>query len=525
VTENPKPLEIPEAQATPGVNGVFWLQGALLAGLFFSIFGSTMPPLYHDWRTFDTFSHGMLVPLISAYLAWQKRAQLRATPIQPSLWGITLIAPAVALAVVGSAVGDSFTERIAMVLCFAGLVWTLFGTAIFQRAGFALAYLFLMIPLPYVVVKEVAYHLRIVNAAMAAPMLRLLAVPVYRDGYFLHLPDITLEVADLCSGISSVFSLLALGAAYVYSVALRPAWKIVAVASTFPFAALINLFRIILTAALAYYVSPAVLGVLVHQMTGTITFFIALILFIALIEILQRRFARRIAAPSMQPSSAAEIANSTVPASGKSWSAVGAALAVMIAGGYFTLNVRAQADIGLAAPLDTIPLAIGRFEAAEKNTEGFYKDANAERDLTRKYAAALGLPIEVYVAFRGRQQDDRRLHSPKLQFPFGWNFLWIEPNQVASRSGTIHANWMLTQSNQKQVLVLYWYQRQGFTFSSETQHRLSQIRGAIFQGRTDGAVVRLALPVVSPENLAETKERLAAFAADFYPELQRVLPQ
>src|SRR6185436_15232816 len=376
-------------QVRPPVNAGLWLQCAALAGLFLLIFGTTMPALYHDWRTFDTFSHGLLVPFISAYLIWQKKSELLALPIRSSPWGATLIFPAVILAIVGAAVGDSFTERVGMVLCVAGLVWTLFGSQIFKHLAFPVAYLFLMIPLPYVVVKEVAYQLRIVDAALAAPVLRMLGVPVYREAYYLHLPDITLEVADLCSGISSVFALLALGAAYVYLLPLRPRWKTLAVISTFPFAAFINLLRIVLTAALAYYVSPAVLGVLVHKMTGTITFFIALFLFIALVEILLRRFGRRQDA-KVAPAGASGRNDPAFQASEKSWKAFGYAMVLMTLAVYFTFNIKTQADAGLLTPLDSISPRIGAFEARDEKVEGIYKDPSAERELTRRYVAPSG---------------------------------------------------------------------------------------------------------------------------------------
>ena len=47
---------------------------------------------------------------------------------------------------------------------------------------------------------------------------------------------------------------------------------------------------------------------------------------------------------------------------------------------------------------------------------------------------------------------------------------------------------------------------------------------AILERRTDGAVVRLAIPT-QPEKIEESKARLAAFAGELYPELRRILPQ
>lgn len=528
MSRNSEPVEINGAQLRPNFDTALALQAGLLLICFLLIFGPTIPPLYHDWVTFETFSHGLLVPFISAYMIWQKRSQLLATPVSPSCRGVLLIIPAVLLGVIGKAVGDGFTERVALVFCLSGIVWLVFGWEVFKRLSFPLAYLFLMIPFPYVVVKEVAYQLRIIDAALAAPVLRLLGVPVYREAYYLHLPGITLEVADLCSGISSVFALLALGAAYVYFSPLRPAWKAFVVMSTFPFATAINLLRIVLTAALAYYITPAVLGVLVHKSTGTITFFIALFLFISLNEFLQRRYLRKVAASGAKGAGAlgSRAESSRAIVEQRSWLPTACGIAVLIPAVYFSFNLKAQADVRLPVALASVPLRLGSFQALEDKTTGTYRDPDAENELSRKYAAPSGQPVEVYAGFRGSQHGEKRLRSPKLQFPFGWNFLWIEPAQIGSGNGeAINANWMLTQNNQTRVLVLYWYQAGNKTIAGETENRLQQIRGALFDRRSAGAIVRLATPVAELEKIEEAKSRLGALAVDLYPELRRILPQ
>jgi EpsI family protein len=527
VTTNPKLAEANTAKvpSNPAVS-LIWQASALFI-CFLAIFGPTMPPMYSDWRTFDTFSHGLLVPFIAAYMLWQKRAELSQTIVAPSPWGVTLLIPAVLLGLLGKVIGDNFTERIGLVLSAAGLVWLILGWEWFKRASFPLAYLFLMIPLPYAVVKEVAHHLRILDAALAAPALRALGVPVYRDSYYLHLPDITLEVADLCSGISSVFALFALGAAYVYFSPLRPREKLLALMSTVPFAALINLLRIILTAALAYHVSPVVLGMLIHEMTGTITFFIALLLFIALTEFLHRKLIRstpRTVNPIADASGDCPAAMTTL-VENKSWRPFAAGMAVLIPAVFLAFGLKAEGSIPLIQELATVRSEIAGFQGSEMSEKEAYRDPNAEKELIRRYVGPSGEWIDLYVGFRGNQSGSKRLAAPKLQFPYGWNYVWIEPTRFTSRNvGLINANWMMTQNNQRQVLVLYWYQRGSMTLASETQNRLNQLRGAIIDHRTDGAVVRLAM-ATDAEKIDQTKARLTAFAADLYPELLRILPQ
>jgi EpsI family protein len=531
LSEHFESLEFNSRDFKPELSLSLALQGGLLLVCFFLLFGPTLPPLYKDWLEVKSFSHGLLVPFISGYLIWQRKRELAATPVHSSAWGVLLLVPAIVLALAGKAIGDAFSERVGMVLCLSGLVWLLFGWRIFKKVSFPLGYLLLMIPLPYVIVNEVAYQLRILDAAAAAPLLRLLGVPVYRDSYFLHLPDITLEVADLCSGISSVFSLFALGGAYVYFTPLRPAFKLIAVVSTFPFAVVINLLRIVLTAALSYHVSKAVLNMLIHELTGTITFFIALALFILLCEFLQRRFLGGLKASAKQPVDAAAGAadrRAVLRADQKpsSWLPLTIGLGMLLGAFYLASNVSAQLPTSPSMDLATMAPQVAGFQTNGSQGTGVYKDPGAELQLSRVYTSTVG-SVEVYVGFRSTQLGEKRLKSPRLGFPYGWNYLWVEPATVPTAHGhtAVNGNWMLTQSSRDRVLVFYWYQVGDETFGGELEKRWIQARNSIFQGRSDGSVVRLATPVTDNETIDQAKGRLGAFVADLYPRLRQVLPQ
>jgi EpsI family protein len=529
VNENLKSLELGASRPKRDLNPQFWLQAGLLSVVFLLLFAPALPSLYNDWFEFKQFSHGLLVPFISAYLVWQRKGELRTTPIRSSSWGLMVVLPALLLALMGKAIGDAFSERIGMVLCLNGLVWLLFGWQFYKRVSFAFVYLFLMIPLPYLVVKEVAYQLRIVDAVAAAPVLRLLGVPVYRESYYLHLPEVTLEVADLCSGISSLFSLFALGGAYVYFTPMRARLKLLAVLSTFPFAVVINLLRIILTAALSYYVSLSVLNMMIHELTGTITFFIALTLFIVLCEYLQRRFSTVLIGPSQAPlakSNAQNIpARELTMAAEKSWLPSILATVVLLAAVYLANNLSSQRQMRLSMELASVAPKAAGYQSTDSLESGFYKDPNAEIQLSRTYSSTREAPVEVYVGFRGRQQGEKQLQSPKLQIPYGWNYVWIEPAELPGASASLSANWMLMQNNNIRYLVLYWYQVGESTFSGELKKRLALVRNTIFRRRSDAAVVRLATPLPNLDKLDDAKTRLAGFAAELYPSLLRVLPQ
>jgi EpsI family protein len=214
-------------------------------------------------------------------------------------------------------------------------------------------------------------------------------------------------------------------------------------------------------------------------------------------------------------------------ASKRSWQPTLLGMVLLLPAVFLSANITAQSEKSLLNELSSVATQILRYQVDESKGAGFYQDPGADVELSKIYSSAQPAPIELYIGYRGKQQGDKRLKSPRLVFPYGWNYVWIEPAQVASTHANmpISANWMLTQSGQHRVLVLYWFQVGEKTFGGEFEKRLIQIRNAIFLGRSDGAVVRLATPLTNSDTLDEAKNRLAAFAAEFHPRLRGVLPQ
>jgi EpsI family protein len=197
-------------------------------------------------------------------------------------------------------------------------------------------------------------------------------------------------------------------------------------------------------------------------------------------------------------------------------------VALLIPAVYLSANVTSQDEKALSNGLSKISTHLAGYQADETKGIGFYKDPGADVDISRIYTAGQSIPIELYVGFKGKQRADKRLKSPRLGFPYGWNYVWIEPAGVAVGDARIpiNANWMLTQSGQHRVLVLYWFQMGEESVSGEFGRRWMQIRNILIHRRSDGAVVRLATPLGNSDNIDEAKKRLSLFAADLYPSLR-----
>lgn len=262
-----------------------WLVAPLgLLGVYAPIF----PPLVAEWREFPNLSHGFAIPFIAAYLVWCRRDRIRALPPEPSRWGLPVFGVGLAGLVVGVLGQESFVARVSFPVAVLGLVLFLAGARVAGHAWLGIAYLWFMIPLPWTTIKTLTYRSRLFDAWASAHAVSVLGVPVLRDGFLLQLPDITLEVADVCSSIPAMAALLSLGVAYA-SLAGRPrATRLVLVAATIPFAIVSNVVRITTTAAAVYYVGPWTLHTVYHQFNGTVIFVFTLVLLLALDALLAR---------------------------------------------------------------------------------------------------------------------------------------------------------------------------------------------------------------------------------------------
>lgn len=259
-------------EGRPGLPVPRLLAWAAAGALLVWLYAPQTASMAAAWLDDPNYSHGFLVPLVSAWLLWRQRRQLRRAADGPAWWGLAVLAAGLALLVVGEYGHEFYLRRISLVPVLWGLALTAWGWALARRAAFATAYLALMVPLPYIVYDAVAFPLRLVAAAIAAWGIRLFGIPVYLEGNIIHLPHNVLNVVDACSGIRSLISLLAVGVVLAY-IMLPNRWSKVLVALLVgPVAVLTNAARVTVTGVLAEWVGPEMLEGATHDLVGWAVF-------------------------------------------------------------------------------------------------------------------------------------------------------------------------------------------------------------------------------------------------------------
>jgi exosortase len=259
----------------------FGWQGLLLVAVIFALYAPVLQILVDQWYHDADYSHGFLVPVLSAYLIWARRAKLREIPLRPSLWGMVIVIWAIGLLILGSLGAELFLSRLSLLCTICGLIVYFCGGAMLRAMAFPMAFLLFAIPIPVVVYNEIVFPLQFIASRFATWTLEALNLfPVMREGNVLILPGMSLEVVEACSGIRSLMSLLALAAGFGYVVERSIIARGILFLAMVPLAIISNGTRVMLTAIMANYMGPKAAEGFMHEFSGWVIFVVATVLFL-----------------------------------------------------------------------------------------------------------------------------------------------------------------------------------------------------------------------------------------------------
>ena len=249
----------------------------LLAGIYYLI----VPDMVMDWYKDENYSHGFLVPLIAGYFFWQRWPELKTRLVKPDGLGLLVLVLGLIQLLLGWLATEYFTMRSSLLVLLAGLVLYWFGREILKGMALPLGFLIFMVPIPYIIYDMAAFPLKLFVTKVSVAFLQLSGVVVMREGNILAFPNITLEVADACSGIRSLLSLLALAVAYAFFLQTSNLRRWIIIASAVPIAIATNALRVIVTGFLAQWWGAKAAEGFFHEFAGLMVFALAMALLVA----------------------------------------------------------------------------------------------------------------------------------------------------------------------------------------------------------------------------------------------------
>lgn len=243
------------------------------------------------WQTVEYASHGFLVPFVALWAATAHRQELGRLGSRPWPGGLVLIGFVTVCYLAALVLRNPTLLGLVAVATTVATMLALRGIAWVSTLRFSLGYLFFMVPLPVAWVTPIIVKLQLLVSSVGVEILQTGGIAIYREGNVLTLPGgESLFVAEACSGITSLITLLPIGVFIAYFTESILWRRLALVAAVVPIALAGNLLRVILTVLLSINVSIdfATEGPL-HEWAGVATYVIGCICLLA-VGAFMRRF-------------------------------------------------------------------------------------------------------------------------------------------------------------------------------------------------------------------------------------------
>lgn len=266
--------------------------GLALCAAIGLLYAGVLSSLVRQWATDDNYSHGFFVLPLALYFAWERRAALAAAPFEWSRLGLLLIVGSLVVWLAGLLGSELFLTRVSMIGVIAGTIWFVWGNRHVRILAFPICFLLLMIPLPAIVFNQLAFPLQLIASQVGESTIVAAGIPVLREGNVLHLPARTLEVAEACSGIRSLVSLVMLAVVLGYFTGMGPGGRVALALAAIPIAILANATRVAGTGLAAQWIGPEAAEGFFHSFSGWLMFVVAFVGLLLVQQVLSRVRAR-----------------------------------------------------------------------------------------------------------------------------------------------------------------------------------------------------------------------------------------
>jgi exosortase D (VPLPA-CTERM-specific) len=516
---------------------LFWgVSAALAAAAFCVVFWDGLVFMAEHWDT-EEYSHGSLIPIIAAFLIWQKKdaleTTLRDSAGHGAVAGFCVVLFGLFLGMLGELSTVYLIIQYGFLVVIGGLALVLVGWRGIFLIWAPLLYLVFMVPLPSFLYANLSAELQLISSQLGVAVIRLFDIPVFLEGNVIDLGIYKLQVVEACSGLRYLFPLMSFGylCAYLYR---GPVWhRAVLFLSTIPITILMNSLRI------------GVIGVLVdrwgiEQAEGALHLFEGWVVFMACVAIL---FCEIVILARLNGRATGSLRNAfriDLPDWQRGWLPRGGGVSPRAWIASVTLlTVAAVASVSLLGRENTLPpreslaafpLRIDDWYGQRRTiAPGILGTLKLTDYLLRDYIAPHEpTGINLYIAYYASQRKGEAVHSPRSCIPGdGWRIEALSKtvvNGLPSRSGKMAVNRAIIAKGNLRQVVYYWFDQRGREMTNEYRVKWFLFWDGLTRNRTDGALIRLVTPLGRDEAPTAADKRLAGFVQAIYPELERYVP-
>ncbi|WP_415236177.1 VPLPA-CTERM-specific exosortase XrtD [Sneathiella sp.] len=479
--------------------------------------------LWTSWMELEEFSHGPLMLVVSFFLLWKRKELLNTPDNKGRFVGVAIVFFSIVIYGLAIKAGIQNARHLSILALLFGLFLT-FGGFNYARYVFpALILLPFVVPPPSFLNSNLSYGLQLFSTDVSVFSLRAIGVTVFQDGNIIDLGEMKLEVAEACSGLRYLYPMVGLGAlsGMLFDIALwkRGLFLVLAAAISI----VMNSVRIFLTGAFVEFTDMGVSEGFFHLFEGWVFFLISFVLVLGACWLTLTKKekstvgngvlnVRNIRKPSEEPKLTAPIYGAVI---------------LCIALVPLTVYLRnLEPTIPERTSFASFPLKIGDLIAEEDQIPGIEAEVLQMSDYFLGHYREANLPaISLFIGYYDQQSAGRTPHSPRVCIPSGgWEIRDLQTIELMKDGNPVPVNRVLIGKGEQRLLVYYWFQQRGKFIANEYAAKFNLLLGGLTSSRTDGALVRLSMPISSTMSEIVADKRLEEFSKNLFPVLPKYIP-
>ncbi|MCH8292486.1 EpsI family protein [Candidatus Poribacteria bacterium] len=534
--------------------GFILLASLILVCGFGFIYYPTLQWFWLRWfRNESYYSHGILIPLLSAFLIWRVRRQLREIPIQCDNSGLLMLVGGLLMHLLSAWMRIHFTSGLSIVMVLFGMVWYLLGFKMTKALWFPLFFLVFMVPMPMDLISRTTLHLKLFAASLGSSLTNFLGTPNIQEGSIVYLPTTVVTIDAPCSGLRSLITFLAMGSLYAYLasggktlVNLRK-WSLVLLCV--PIAIFANLIRVVLILIIANRYGIAIItNDFLHKSFGLLVFVIGLISFFVIAKILKLQIPLTDQQSEKKGNKKGIIGkerkqkemNSQIPSFLSSQSSIqgwlkplGITGILLAAVGGITFGAYSELMDDGVRYTHSFPQVIGDWRATSdwyaqnpETAREVFDILETEDTIHREYRDLSGNSVGLVIVYSPHNR--KVAHPPDICFQGGgWQQQLKDtlPVLYGLDSGLSQINRLVLDKGGAKQIALYWYKSGNRQTSSYLNQQVGYLLNSTLRRKSRSvALIRLTTYADSADQIPSKTQQLKAFAEQVVPLVNRTLP-
>lgn len=500
---------------TQTINNPWKHQGGFLAVFLLALaicYYPTFASMVEVWTISETYTHGYIILPICLWLTWRIRHQIALTTPQVNYLGIPMLLGLGFIWLFANYVGVQAAEHLAVTMMIPVLVFTLLGWQSTSVMAFPLAFLMFAVPIG----EELTPVLIDFTADFTVAMVKLVGIPVYREGAFFQLPTGDWSVVAACSGVRYLIASLTLGVLYAYLNYQSMTKRTVFIAASIIVPIIANGLRAFMIVMIGHFSNMELATGVDHLVYGWVFFGVVIFIMFYIGSFWRDD-------------------DSDVKLQGLSWSfgnlshtGPGSRILVSCVGVMLVfwpvkhmleqqpLDLTKVGEISIAAPEGW-----ARVAASPDAWKPAYN--GMDREFISSFDDSDGNRVTLYVGYYAFQHQDAELGNFNNVLVHEKDERWriIHRSPIELPSAGIKPSSAIIKDPLNSYLMTYFYYADGQLVTNKYETKLLQAKARLFGGKNDGAIIAITTSYYDEDN--KSQELLRYFSSSVIPVVKKAL--